>query len=119
MDVAIANYRKLIRWGYFDEAVKYLRTPDGKPLTIDLQRTAHYRVTAYTVSNQILADTGKDARVIAVIEYYEIDAGVIHALHDVQTWWYDAKENHWFLASPLPAFGTADTAPVTGSHDHL
>lgn len=115
LDNATSNYRKLIRWGYLDEATKYLRSRDGKQVPIDLKRTARYRVTSYTVANQYFADDGKDARVIALIEYYELDSGVIRTLHDVQQWWYDDKEKHWFLESPLPAFGTDDSSPSANS----
>lgn len=115
LDNATSNYRKLIRWGYLDEATKYLRSRDGKQPPIDLpaalKRVARYRVTSYTVANQYFADDGKDARVIALIEYYELDSGVIRSLHDVQKWWYDDKEKHWFLDSPLPAFGADDNSP--------
>ncbi|MCC6707573.1 MAG: hypothetical protein IT492_08425 [Gammaproteobacteria bacterium] len=108
LEAALNNYRKLIRWGYYDEAAKYLRTPDGQPIAADLKTAARYRVTNYTVSNSIVADDNKEARVIAAIEYYELDSGVIHLLHDAQMWWYDATGKRWYLASPLPHFGVED-----------
>ena len=107
LDAAINNYRKLIRWGYYDEAAKYLRTADGKPFAADLKNAARYRVTNYNVSSQMMADDGKAARVIATIEYYELDSGVIRVLHDPQMWWYDAEGKRWYLGSPLPKFGMA------------
>ena len=106
LDGAVNNYRKLIRWGYYDEAAKYLREADGRAFTGDLKNAARYRVTNYTIASQILADDGKEARIIAVIEYYELDAGVIRTLHDEQMWWYDAKEKRWYLRTPLPHFGS-------------
>ena len=112
LNASVATYRKHIRWGYFDEAAKYLRTRDGKPVQADLAHAARYRVTGYTITDQLVADTGTEARVIALIEYYEIDSGVIHSLHDEQLWWYDVKTEHWYLASPLPAFGQGDAAPA-------
>lgn len=115
LDGAVNNYRKLIRWGYYDEAAKYLRTPDGKPFAADLKNAARYRVTGYNVSNQLLADDGKEARAIAAIDYYELDSGVIHTLHDAQMWWYDEKEKRWYLQSPLPRFGHADDEPAPGA----
>ncbi len=108
LDAALNNYRKLIRWGYYDEAAKYLRRADGKPFAADLKNAARYRVTNYTVSTQLLADDGKEARVIATIEYYELDSGVIRVLHDAQMWWYDHEGKRWYLSSPLPHFGVAD-----------
>jgi hypothetical protein len=112
LEAALNNYRKLIRWGYYDEAAKYLRSNDGQPITADLKRAARYRVTSYSVSNQLVADDGKEARVIAAIEYYELDSGVIRVLHDAQMWWYDAESKRWYLASPLPNFGVDDEDPA-------
>lgn len=105
LEASVESYRKLIRWGYFDEAAKYLRNPDGTPAPAELERVARYRVTAYAIASSLLADNGKEARVVAVIEYYEIDAGVVASLRDQQLWWFDDADKHWYLASGLPAFG--------------
>lgn len=115
LEAALNNYRKLIRWGYYDEAAKYLRSNDGQPITADLKRAARYRVTSYSVSNQVVADDGKEARVIAAVEYYELDSGVIRVLHDAQMWWYEAEGKRWYLASPLPNFGIDDEDPAPTS----
>ncbi|MCB1749652.1 MAG: hypothetical protein H6977_16955 [Gammaproteobacteria bacterium] len=104
-DDATDNYGKMLRWGYFEEAAKYLRAQDGSAIVPDLDRVARYRVTSYTISNKLLADTGREGRVLATIEYYEIDSGVLRTLRDEQLWWHDRESDHWFLASPLPAFG--------------
>lgn len=63
----------------------------------------------------MMADDGKEARVIATIEYYELDSGVIRVLHDPQMWWYDTEGKRWYLGSPLPKFGMAaeDAASAT------
>ena len=114
-DAAVNNYRKLVRWGYYDEAAKYLRTPDGKPFAADLRNAARYRVTDYTVSNQLLSDDGKEGRVIASIDYYELDSGIIRSMHDEQKWWYDAEGKRWYLQSPLPQFGRREEEIAPGS----
>ena len=106
LQASINTYRKLIRWGHFDEAVKYLRAEDDSEIKVDLTRTNRYRVTSYEISDQLLADTGTAARVTAVIEYYEIDSGVLKGLRDEQYWWYDEEGKRWFLGSALPAFGS-------------
>lgn len=107
-DAAVNNYRKLVRWGYYDEAAKYLRTADGKPFAADLKNAARFRVTNYAVSTQLLSDDGKEGRVVAGIEYYELDSGVIRSLHDEQKWWYDAAGKRWYLQTPLPQFGRTE-----------
>ena len=105
LDASVAVYRKMIRWGHFDEAVKYIRTNDGSEIIPDLDRIARYRVTSYEIGNQLLADTGTEALVVALIEYYELDSGVLHSLRDDQLWWYDEGEKRWYLGSSLPQFG--------------
>ncbi len=104
-EVAVTTYTKLIRWGYVDEAAKYIRAADDSPIEIDFERAARYRVTGYRNASQLTADNLREGRVVAVIEYYEIDSGVLHELRDEQHWWYDDETKRWFLGSPLPAFG--------------
>lgn len=105
LDASVETYRKMIRWGHFDEAVKYIRSNDGSELTPDLDRAARYRVTSFEIGNHLIADNGKEALVVALIEYYELDSGVLNSLRDDQLWWYDEDEKRWYLGSPLPQFG--------------
>jgi hypothetical protein len=104
LDASVETYRKVIRWGYYDEALKYLRTQDGTPPAADLDRAARYRVTAYDVRETLLSDTGREARVVAVIDYYEIDRGLVQTLRDEQYWWFSDDEKRWYLSSGLPRF---------------
>ena len=106
LQASINTYRKLIRWSHFDEAVKYLRAEDDSEIEVDLARTNRYRVTSYEISDKLVADTRAAARVVATIEYYEIDSGVLKGLRDEQYWWYDEEAERWFLGSTLPAFGS-------------
>ena len=105
LEASVATYRKMIRWGHFDEAVKYLRARDGSEMAPDLERIAHYRITNYNASDPLLTADGTEARVVASIDYYELDSGVLHSLRDEQYWWYDEDDKHWYLGSPLPQFG--------------
>ncbi len=116
LDLSVEAYRKLIRWGYYDEAVKYLLKSDGSAIPVNLDQMARYRVTSYEFANKLLADTGKEARVIAAIEYYEIDRGVISTLRDEQLWWFDDSSKHWYLSSGLPAFGAKNSRPPSVIH---
>ena len=110
LQASVETYRKFIRWGYYDEAIKYLRHRDGSSGSVDLGRVARHRVTSYEISDQILTDDGKEARVVAVIEYYEIDTGVIHSLRDEQLWWFEDEGKRWYLDSSLPAFGVEEAS---------
>ncbi|MEQ8661863.1 MAG: hypothetical protein RLW62_13695 [Gammaproteobacteria bacterium] len=104
-DTAVKNYAKLMRWGYFDEAAGLIRARDGSTVEADLARVARYRVTRYDIGSKLVADTGREGRVLALIEYYDVDSGVVRELRDEQFWWYDDDDERWYLGSSLPAFG--------------
>ncbi len=95
----------MIRWGHFDEAVKYVRARDGSEIPQDIGHIARYRITSYEPGNILITDDGKEARVISLIEYYEIDSGVLKSLQDEQLWWFDEEEKRWYLRSSLPQLG--------------
>ena len=101
-----SQYRKMMRWAYYDEATQYLRSRDGSEIPTDLARLSRYRVTKFEIRSTLVADHGKEARVVAAIEYYEIDSGVLKSLVDTQLWWFDDESQRWFLESPLPALGS-------------
>ena len=108
LDAAATQYGKMLRWGYYEEAASFLRTEDGsETLTADLDRIARYRIASYKVGSMLLADNGREGRVLAVIEYYEIDSGRIDTQRYEQFWWHDPETDRWFLGSPLPSFGAA------------
>lgn len=102
---AAESYGKMLRWGYYDEAAKFLHARDGSRVDADLARVSRYRISSYQIGSQLLADSGREGRVVAAIEYYDIDSGVLHTLRDEQYWWYDDVDDRWYLGSPLPAFG--------------
>ena len=89
---------------YYDEAAKYLRARDGTPIEANLAMASRFRVSAYKPLSSIVADSNEEGRVVAMIDYYEIDSGVIRTLRDEQLWWYDTEVKRWFLGSPLPNF---------------
>ena len=102
---AIETHAKLMRWGYYDEAAAYLRTQDGSLIDPELARIARYRISSYEVISQLVADTGREGRVVILVEYYEIDSGRLDKLRYEQFWWHDTETDRWFLGSPLPPFG--------------
>ena len=110
---SIETYRKLIRWGYFEEAAQYLKSKDGEPLPIpNLDAYRKYKVTGYDVGEQVANDDGSEARVMAQIEFYEVDSHVAGSVRDVQHWWYDEEARRWYLNSPLPTFSVGPQVRV-------
>jgi type II secretory pathway pseudopilin PulG len=99
---ATETYRKLLRWGSYEQAAQYLRGKGEELPPPDLKKMAHYKISGYYPSDQLQNDTGDEVRVITMIDYYDIDSGVAKSLRDEQYWWYDAEQKHWFLGSPMP-----------------
>ena len=98
---AITTYRKLIRWGYFEEASQYLK---GKDLLLekpDFTAYARYKVSSYSTGEQLVSNNGDEARVIAHVEFYDVDTRVAKSMRDEQYWWYDREEERWYLGSPM------------------
>lgn len=102
---ATDTYRKLLRWGYFEEAAQYLKGNGEEIPRPDLARMAHYKISGYHPSEQLQNDTGDEVRLIALIDYYDIDSGAANSLRDEQYWWYDAEQKRWYLGSPMPGLG--------------
>lgn len=98
------TYRKLIRWGYFEEAAQYLKGKDEALSPPDFDNYRKFKVTGYDVGEQMQSNDGNEARVHAMIEYYEIDSHVAGTVRDLQYWWYDEGAERWYLGSPLPIF---------------
>jgi hypothetical protein len=102
---ATDTFRKLIRWGAYEDAAKYLRGQTEQLEEPDLTNFAHYKITAYDVGEPLLNYKGDEARVVALIEYYDIDTGVASSRRDEQYWWFDYTTQHWFLGSPFLKLG--------------
>lgn len=104
LDTTTNTYRKLMRWGHFDQAAQYLKARDDSQTAPNLKDMARYKVTQFTVADQIVSDTQVDAKVSAVIEFYNVETGVATTLTDSQLWWYDKEAKRWYLGSPMVNF---------------
>lgn len=105
LTVATETYRKLLRWGYYEEAAQYLKGKGEEIPRPDLTRLARYKISSYNASEELRNDTGDEVRIIVFLEYYEIDSGTAKTLRDEQYWWFDGEEERWFLGSPMPVLG--------------
>ena len=102
---AVVNtYRKLMRWGHYDQAAQYLKKKDGSQATSNFENMARYRVTSLTIADQITSDEELEAKVTAYIDFYDIDTGIASSLRDEQIWWYSVDDKRWFLGSPMVNF---------------
>lgn len=102
---ATDTYRKLMRWGQYAEAVPYLKKRDGTPPAVpDLKRMQGYRISGWQAGAPEVNAAGDEASVGVTIEFYEVASATTRTVRDEQLWWYDATDEHWFLATPMPVF---------------
>ncbi|MFT4561997.1 MAG: hypothetical protein ACI9BW_001740 [Gammaproteobacteria bacterium] len=104
LDSVVNNYRKLMRWGYFDQAVQYLKVQEGEVVLPDLEKLGQFKVTNYSVAEQVLSESESEAKVIAYIDFYSVDTGVAGSVRDEQLWWFDAETKRWSLGTPMVNF---------------
>lgn len=109
---AVETYRKLIRWGYFEEAAQYLKGKDAPLPAPDLNAYRGFKVTGYDVGEQMESNDGNEARVLAQIEFYEVATHVAGSVRDEQYWWYDTEAGRWYLGTPLPVFSAGPQVRV-------
>lgn len=97
-------YEGSIRWGDFETAGAFINrevVTDPGPDPALLKRI---HVTSYQILSTGISTDGDEAKVVAVIGYYNEDRMSEVTLTDRQTWHYDAESGTWYLESPLPAF---------------
>jgi len=110
LETSVETYGKLMRWGRYEEAAQYFLPKDESVRNTDIKRIMRFKITSYEILNELMTDTGTDARVIARIDFYDIDTGIVKSYRDEQLWWYDERSGRWYLGSPMPDF-TASAGP--------
>ncbi|HCU90636.1 MAG TPA: hypothetical protein DGR97_11865 [Gammaproteobacteria bacterium] len=104
LQVDVNTYRKLMRWGYYDQATQYVKARNGSKGEIDFEDMSRYKITQFVIADEIKSKTNTEAKVIAEIEFYDIDSGRATSARDDQFWWYGEEEERWFLGSPMIDF---------------
>ena len=104
LDTVVNTYRKLMRWGDYDQAARYIKARDESHTQPDFKDMERFKISSFTVVDQLVADTESDAKVTAYIEFYDIDSGVASSVRDDQFWWYHEEEKRWYLGSPMIQF---------------
>ena len=102
-------YRKLIRWGSFEEASRYLKARDGEA-EVEMPVLARYKpwkVAHYNEVEVLRNGPGDEARVTVDIQFYSEETGMASSVRDHQKWWYESGRALWHLASPMPDFDAA------------
>lgn len=104
MQVTMVAYANALRWGGFDQAVKYVDPDTLKehPLTpLDMERYKQLRVVSYT--EQAVVPAGKhEVTQIVEIGVLNVNTQSARQIVDHQLWRYDEKTKHWHIVSGLP-----------------
>ncbi len=108
---ALASYRKLIRWGYYEDAARY-QLPEGEhQAQLDLEYLKGIHITAYEELERVL--TSEDSVDVHVkISFYHEDYGSVKTIRDVQQWKYVPEAKRWFLDDDLPDLHIGSEATV-------
>lgn len=98
---ALTSYRKLLRWGYYEDAARY-QLPEGEnhdKLDLDYLKGIH--ITEYEELERVV--TSEDTLDVHVkISFYHEDYGNVKTIRDVQNWQYVSESKRWFLDDTLP-----------------
>jgi hypothetical protein len=100
----VSTYRKLMRWGHYDQAAQYLKARDGDAREPDFKDMSRYKITSLTIADEIISNTDTEAKITAYVDFYDTDSGRATSAKDDQFWWYDEMEKRWFLGSPMINF---------------
>ena len=104
LQVTLTAYANALRWGGFDQAVKYVdpETLKQHPLTpLDLERYKQVRVVSYT-EQPVVPSAKHEVTQIVEIGVLNVNTQTERALVDRQLWRYDEKTKHWHIVSGLP-----------------
>lgn len=97
-------YAKMLRWGDYAQAAAMRRARDGELEPMDIEPFKEIRVTSFRITRRELSSDKAQGIVTAAIEYYHERESRIRTLNDRQKWWFDEKQETWYLEGDLPVF---------------
>ena len=104
LNTTLFAYANALRWGDFEQAMKYLDPESlaAHPVTaLDRERYKQVRVVSYT--ERPYAPAGKDEiQQIVEIGILNVNTQTERTIVDTQRWRMDEKTKHWKLISGLP-----------------
>lgn len=104
LEMSLDDFRKSIRWGYFEQAASYVQIKNYAKPRRDPAYLKNIRITAYEYANKRLSEDQTLADVTALISYYDVNRGTVKDLVEHQIWWYDTASNRWLLDGDIPDF---------------
>jgi hypothetical protein len=104
LEDTLRSYETAIRWSDFDAASRFQAADAAPQPTVDYDRLADVKVTAYEVRESGVSEDKSEATQTVGIEYYDVNTMRQFSVIDRQTWTYDEKRKRWLLKSGLPPF---------------
>ena len=100
----LTAYANALRWGGFDQALKYVdpETLKQHPITpLDLERYKQVRVVSY-MEQPVVPVAKHEVSQLVDISVLNINTQSSRAIVDRQLWRYDEATKHWHIVSGLP-----------------
>lgn len=104
LEDTLRSYETAIRWSDFEAATRFQAPGADGETTVDYERLADVKVTAYEVRESGVSEDKSEATQIVGIQYYDVNTMRQSSVIDRQTWTYDEKRKRWLLKSGLPSF---------------
>jgi hypothetical protein len=111
---AVRTYGKLVRWGEFAAASRYIRVPEKSDVEAPKQSLSmlkSVRVTHYRLTHVEFNEDQQKATVSHELRFFHNDTRREVSTVDRQQWWLDEKSSGWFLNGNVPDFTGALRAP--------
>ena len=105
LTTTLAAYGGVLRWGDFASAAQFIdpKVRADHPLSdLDLARYKQVRVTEYDDGAGPAPISPTEVQQTVRISVVNIHTQAERTVSDHQTWRYDEKAKHWWLASGLP-----------------
>jgi hypothetical protein len=102
IDITLSDFRKAIRWGYFEDALRYIQVKDYSEPLRDPDYLKNIRITSYEYGNKSYSEDDTKLNVIALISYYDVNQGTVNDIAVDQVWWFDPEKKRWFLDGDIP-----------------
>ncbi len=101
---SLNSFRKAVRWGYYDEATRYIQLKDYTQTMRDTEYLKNIRITSYEYGQKHFSEDKNKLDVIALISFYDVNRGSVRSISEKQSWWFDEENKRWFLDGDIPDF---------------
>ena len=106
LDETLNAYRILLRWGQYEDALRYIRFREPKPEDelpkLDLDALKPVKLASYDVVRKVMTPEEDKADIEVAITYYHEESNVLHSMRQTQHWWFDEESERWFLDGEFP-----------------